>query len=69
VRDATDVYQQAARAWAVGRATTGQTFYTRQGDWFAALCAATTAAGLLSTYRFRRRPSGVNDLREIRERD
>ena len=54
VRDATDVYQPAARAWAIGRAESGQTFYTRQGDLFAALCAAAAAAGLLSTFRRRR---------------
>ena len=39
VRDATGSFEAATRAWAVERAGGTQTFYTRRGDLFVALCA------------------------------
>jgi apolipoprotein N-acyltransferase len=54
VLDATETFRPAVRTWTVGRAAGGQTFYTRQGDLFAALCAAAAAVGLLSTFRLGR---------------
>ncbi|HEX7175885.1 MAG TPA: apolipoprotein N-acyltransferase, partial [Pyrinomonadaceae bacterium] len=54
VLDATGTYRPDVRTWTVGRAVSGKTFYARQGDLFVALCAAAAAAGLLSTFNFRR---------------
>ena len=54
VRDATAPFETAARAWAVGRAGGGKTFYTRQGDLFALLCACVGAVGVISTFNFGR---------------
>jgi apolipoprotein N-acyltransferase len=51
VLDATETYQTAARAWTVSRATEGKTFYTRHGDTFAALCAATSLLCFAATFR------------------
>ncbi len=39
VQDATDAFAPAVRTWPVTGATSGQTFYTRHGDLFVALCA------------------------------
>jgi apolipoprotein N-acyltransferase len=39
VTDATSGFQTAARTWTVRRARNGQTFYTRHGDIFVAICA------------------------------
>ncbi len=55
VRDATQVYEAASRTWAVGRADGGRTFYTRQGDLFAALCLGVGAVALVTTFNFGRR--------------
>jgi apolipoprotein N-acyltransferase len=54
VLDATGTFRPDVRTWTAGRAEAGKTFYTRQGDLFAALCAAVAVVGLLSTFRFRR---------------
>ncbi len=54
VLDATRSFETGTRAWAVGKAANGQTFYTRHGDLFAAFCAATSILALGSTLRFRR---------------
>jgi apolipoprotein N-acyltransferase len=51
VRDATAGFQTAARAWTVGRATNGQTFYTRHGDLFVAVCAALGLLIFVLTFR------------------
>jgi apolipoprotein N-acyltransferase len=39
VTDATAGFQTAVRTWTVRRATNGQTFYTRHGDFFVGTCA------------------------------
>ena len=44
VLDATASFEPATRTWVISRAAGGQTFYTRHGDLFVALCAA---AGIL----------------------
>jgi apolipoprotein N-acyltransferase len=59
VLDATGSFEAAARTWAVSRATPGQTFYTRRGDLFVALCALVTVlsvvGGQLSVVRASRK--------------
>ncbi|HYN84303.1 MAG TPA: apolipoprotein N-acyltransferase [Pyrinomonadaceae bacterium] len=56
VLDATDTYQTAARAWTIGRARDGKTFYTRHGDVFAAACAAASLLCFGATFaRFKSR--------------
>ena len=54
VLDATASFEAASRTWAVSRATTGQTFYTRRGDLFVALCALVSALVALPSLRRRR---------------
>src|SRR5205085_5984660 len=39
VWQATDSFAPAVRTWSITRAANGQTFYTRHGDLFVALCA------------------------------
>jgi apolipoprotein N-acyltransferase len=51
VMDATDSFQPAARTWTITRSTGGETFYTRHGDLFVALCAFVAVAGLATTMR------------------
>jgi apolipoprotein N-acyltransferase len=51
VLDATTGFQPAVRTWPVYRATNGKTFYTRFGDLFAGLCALTSLAILVLSWR------------------
>jgi apolipoprotein N-acyltransferase len=51
VEDATESFQPAARTWTITRATGSETFYTRHGDLFVALCALTTIVALATTLR------------------
>jgi apolipoprotein N-acyltransferase len=51
VLDATDKFQTAVRVWTVSRAEGGETFYTRFGDLFVALCAVLTVVLLVLTAR------------------
>jgi apolipoprotein N-acyltransferase len=55
VIDATNSFETATRTWAVARAAGGQTFYTRRGDFFVALCALATVAALAATFKGGRR--------------
>ncbi|HEX5708703.1 MAG TPA: apolipoprotein N-acyltransferase [Pyrinomonadaceae bacterium] len=55
VLDATATYATAARAWTVGRAREGKTFYTEHGDVFVALCAAASLLVFAATFRRRRK--------------
>jgi apolipoprotein N-acyltransferase len=48
VLDATASFEPATRTWPISRAHGGQTFYTRHGDLFVALCAVVTAAAALA---------------------
>jgi len=48
VLDATGSFETASRTWPVARATAGQTFYTRRGDLFVALCALVTILSVVS---------------------
>ncbi|MDT7542257.1 MAG: apolipoprotein N-acyltransferase [Acidobacteriota bacterium] len=51
VEDATDSFQPASRTWIITRSKGGETFYTRHGDLFVALCAFATVIGLATTLR------------------
>lgn len=51
VLDATNSFEPAARTWTITRATKGETFYTRHGDLFVALCALLTLVALATTLR------------------
>lgn len=55
VLEATNSFETAARTWAIRRDAPGQTFYTRRGDLFVALCAMVTAAALAASFRGKRR--------------
>lgn len=66
VQNETAPFEVASRTWTVGRAIEGKTFYTRQGDLFAILFAATSAAFVLSTFRVRR-GAGENSRRRRRQ--
>jgi apolipoprotein N-acyltransferase len=48
VLDATAGFEAAARTWPVARSAGGQTFYTRRGDLFVALCALATILSVVS---------------------
>jgi apolipoprotein N-acyltransferase len=54
VLDATAGFEPASRTWTITRAAGGQTFYTRHGDLFVALCAAATLVLLAATLKKRR---------------
>jgi apolipoprotein N-acyltransferase len=54
VLDATGSFETATRAWPISRAAGGQTFYTRRGDLFVALCALVAAVGLAGSSLSRR---------------
>ncbi|HEX8853593.1 MAG TPA: apolipoprotein N-acyltransferase, partial [Pyrinomonadaceae bacterium] len=54
VADETRPFETAARTWRVVKTRGEQTFYTRHGDLFAALCVATSMLALASTLGFRR---------------
>lgn len=49
VLDATGSFQPAVRTWTITRATAGETFYTRHGDLFVALCATLSILLLVSS--------------------
>jgi apolipoprotein N-acyltransferase len=49
VTDATASFEPATRAWTISRAAGGQTFYTRHGDLFVALCAVVTFLSVVSS--------------------
>jgi apolipoprotein N-acyltransferase len=53
VQDATESFTSAVRIWAIGRRYNTQTFYSRQGDVFAAICAALSLVILVSTFGWR----------------
>jgi apolipoprotein N-acyltransferase len=55
VTDTTRGFQPAVRSWAVGPAVSDDTFYTKHGDWFVALCTLITAVSLAATFYRRRR--------------
>ncbi|HEY9286290.1 MAG TPA: apolipoprotein N-acyltransferase, partial [Pyrinomonadaceae bacterium] len=50
VLDATASFETAARTWAVAPGAPGQTFYTRRGDLFVALCLAVSLLALAATF-------------------
>lgn len=60
ILDATNSFEADARAWTVGRATSGRTFYVKHGDIFALACAVLSALALtlVGFSRFRRSVSG-----------
>ncbi|MDQ3907034.1 MAG: apolipoprotein N-acyltransferase, partial [Acidobacteriota bacterium] len=58
VRDATDSFVPASRTWTITRAPAGETFYTRHGDLFVALCAIATLVALAATLKKKRLTSG-----------
>jgi apolipoprotein N-acyltransferase len=52
--DATSGFQTVTRIWRLSPETSGQTFYTRHGDWFVGLCGLVSLVFLiLSVRRFR----------------
>jgi apolipoprotein N-acyltransferase len=53
VEDATDSFQPASRTWTITRSTGGETFYTRHGDLFVALCALVSLTDLVVSLRKR----------------
>lgn len=54
VTDATDSFEPESRTWTVARANDGQTFYTRHGDIFVALCAILSLLLIAGTWLGRR---------------
>jgi apolipoprotein N-acyltransferase len=50
VLDATESFETASRTWPITRAATGQTFYTRRGDLFVALCVVVSLLALAGTF-------------------
>ncbi|MCA1556251.1 MAG: apolipoprotein N-acyltransferase, partial [Acidobacteria bacterium] len=51
VSDATGSFQSAVRTWTIARAAGGQSFYTRHGDLFVALCAFVSLIGFAASLR------------------
>jgi apolipoprotein N-acyltransferase len=49
VEDATESFQPASRTWTITRSTGGETFYTRHGDLFVALCAIVAVLSVVSS--------------------
>jgi apolipoprotein N-acyltransferase len=60
VMDATVGFQPEVRTWAVYRSREGETFYTRFGDLFVMLCAATGLAVTVISWRKRERVTGMS---------
>ncbi|MCA1590382.1 MAG: apolipoprotein N-acyltransferase [Acidobacteria bacterium] len=44
VLDASDPYTETTRVWSVAKSDGGQTFYVKNGDWFAWICSIVTLA-------------------------
>jgi apolipoprotein N-acyltransferase len=62
VLDATPGFQTVTRIWKLYPETSGQTFYTRHGDWFVGLCGVVSLVFLaLSLKRFRESSSGERE--------
>ena len=57
VQDATESFQPAVRVWRIRGRASYQTFYSRHGDVFAAVCAVLSLILFISSFRFRTRRS------------
>ncbi|HEX4900592.1 MAG TPA: apolipoprotein N-acyltransferase [Pyrinomonadaceae bacterium] len=53
IHDATESFQPAVLTWGINGKASSQTFYTRHGDVFVAVCALLSLVLLVSTFRFR----------------
>ncbi|MBA3766127.1 MAG: apolipoprotein N-acyltransferase [Acidobacteria bacterium] len=64
VRDATSGFEPAVRTWTVGRAASGKTFYTKQGELFVGICAALTLLIFVASL-MRKTGAGASSARKV----